>query len=48
MIVNYPRMRRRMVEEPSASVTPTAGVTYINGLSGVEAPDVTAFALGNF
>lgn len=33
-----------MVEEPSASVTPTAGVTYINGLSGVEAPDVTAFA----
>ena len=44
MIVNYPRMRRRRVEEPSASVTPTAGVTYINGLSGVEAPDVTAFA----
>lgn len=43
MIVNYPRMRRRRVEEPSASVTPTAGVTYINGLSGVEAPDVTAF-----
>lgn len=44
MIVNYPRMRRRRVKEPSASVTPTAGVTYINGLSGVEAPDVTAFA----
>lgn len=44
MIVNYPRMRRRRVEEPSASVTPTAGVTYINGLSGVKAPDVTAFA----
>lgn len=44
MIVNYPRMRRRKAAGPTASVTPTAGVTYINGLSGVEAPDVTAFA----
>lgn len=43
MIVNYPRMRRRAAG-PTASVTPTAGVTYINGLSGLEAPDVTSFA----
>lgn len=43
MIVNYPRMRRR-VAEPTASVTPTAGVTYINGLSGLEAPKVSLFA----
>lgn len=43
MIVNYPRMRRRATG-PTASVTPTAGATYINGLSGLEAPDVTSFA----
>lgn len=43
MIVNYPRMRRRATEL-TASTTPKAGVTYINGLSGLEAPDVTAFA----
>lgn len=43
MIVNYPRMRRRAAE-PIASATPKAGVTYINGLLGFEAPDVTAFA----
>lgn len=43
MIVNYPRMRRRAAG-PTASVTPTAGATYINGLSGLEAPDVTSFA----
>ncbi len=44
MIVNYPRMRRRKAAGPTASVTPTAGVTYINGLSGVDASDVTVFA----
>ena len=43
MIVNYPRMRRRAAW-PTASVTPTAGVTYINGLSGLEAPEVSLFA----
>lgn len=43
MIVNYPRMRRRAAG-PKASVTPTAGVTYINGLSGLEAPEVSFFA----
>lgn len=43
MIVNHPRMRRRAAG-PTASVTPTAGATYINGLSGLEAPDVTSFA----
>lgn len=43
MIVNYPRMRRRAAW-PTASVTPTAGVTYINGLSGLEAPEVSFFA----
>ena len=44
MIVNYPRMRRRKAAGPTASVTPTAGVTYINGLSGLEAPEVSSFA----
>lgn len=43
MIVNYPRMRRRAAW-PTASVTPTEGVTYINGLSGLEAPEVSLFA----
>lgn len=43
MIVNYPRMRRRAAE-PIASATPKAGVTYINGLLGLDVPDVTAFA----
>lgn len=44
MIVNYPRMRRRKAAGPTASVTPTAGVTYINGLTGLEAPEVSLFA----
>lgn len=44
MIVNYPRMRRRKAAGATASVTPTAGVTYINGLSGLEAPEVSSFA----
>ena len=44
MIVNYPRMRRRKAAGPTASVTPTAGVAYINGLSGLEAPEVSFFA----
>lgn len=37
-------MRRRKATGPTASVTPTAGVTYINGLSGLEAPEVSFFA----
>lgn len=37
-------MRRRKAAGPTASVTPTAGVTYINGLSGLEAPEVSLFA----
>lgn len=37
-------MRRRKAAGPTASVTPTAGVTYINGLSGLEAPEVSFFA----
>lgn len=44
MIVNYPRMRRRKAAGATASVTPTAGVTYTNGLSGLDAPKVSLFA----
>lgn len=44
MIVNYPRMRRRAASGPKAAVTPTAGVTYINGLSGLEASEISSFA----
>lgn len=44
MIVNYPRLRRRKETGPKASVTPTAGVTYINGLSGLETSEVSFFA----
>lgn len=35
---------RRRATGPTASVTPTAGTTYINGLSGLKAPEVSFFA----